>query len=86
MLKHKSAVKRHRQSLAIQTRNRWWKSRVRTVAKQVTEAVSKKDKTAAAKALSAAMKEIYKARGKKVLHRNTAARKVSRLSKLVASL
>ena len=59
---------------------------MRTVAKEVVEAVSKKDKPAASKALSLAMKEIYKARGKKVLHRNTASRKVSRLSKLVASI
>jgi small subunit ribosomal protein S20 len=86
MARHKSAEKRHRQSLQAQTRNRWWKSRVRTATKEVTEAVSKKDKPAAAKALSQATKEIYKARGKKVLHRNTAARKVGRLSKLVASL
>jgi small subunit ribosomal protein S20 len=86
MVRHKSAEKRHRQSLEAQTRNRWWKSRVRTAAKGVTEAVSKKDKPSASKALTLAMKEIYKARGKKVIHRNTAARKVARLSKLVASL
>ena len=86
MARHKSAEKRHRQSLEAQTRNRWWKSRVRTAAKGVTDAVSKKDKPAAGAALKLAMKEIYKARGKKANHRNTAARKVARLSKLVSSL
>jgi small subunit ribosomal protein S20 len=86
MVRHKSAVKRNRQSIEAQTRNRWWKSRVRTAAKKVVEAVSKKDKDSAGKALSFAMKEIYKARGKGAIHRNTAARRVGRLSKLVASL
>jgi small subunit ribosomal protein S20 len=86
MVRHKSAEKRHRQSLALQTRNRWWKSRVRTVTKQVTDAVTKKDKASASTALVAATKEIYKARGKGAIHGNTASRKVSRLSKLVASL
>ncbi len=86
MARHKTAEKRHRESLQAQTRNRWWKSRVRTAAKKVQEAVSKKDKPEASKLLSLATKEIYKARGKGVLHRNTASRKVARLSKLVASL
>lgn len=86
MARHKSAEKRHRESLEAQTRNRWWKNRVRTAGKKVADAVSKKDKASASKALSLAMKEIYKARGKGVLHRNTASRKVARLSKRVASL
>ncbi|MFH1263540.1 MAG: 30S ribosomal protein S20 [Pseudomonadota bacterium] len=86
MVRHKSAEKRHRESLKAQTRNRWWKSRVRTASKKVVEAVTKKDKDSASKALSFATKEIYKARGKGALHRNTAARRVGRLSKLVSSL
>ena len=86
MATHKSAVKRHRQSLKRQQHNRWWKSRVRLVTKGVTEAVAKKKKKDAAEALKAAMTEIDKAKTHGVMHANTASRKVSRLSKLVASL
>ncbi len=86
MATHKSAVKRHRQSLKKQQHNRWWKSRVRLATKGVTEAVEKKKKKDAAEALKAAMTEISKAKTHGVMHANTASRKVARLSKLVASL
>jgi small subunit ribosomal protein S20 len=86
MANHKSALKRDRQSKKLQTMNRFWKSRVRTAAKTVLEAVEKKDKKTAATSLVAAMKEINKASSKKVIHRNTASRKISRLSKAVSAL
>lgn len=86
MANHKSALKRDRQSKKLQTLNRFWKSRVRTAAKNVLEAVEKKDKKAAQTSLQAAMKEIDKAAGKKAIHSSTASRKISRLSKAVAAL
>lgn len=86
MANHDSAIKRHRQSLNKAEYNRWWKSRVKTAAKTVAEAAAKKDKAGAETALKAAMKEIGKAKVKGVLHKNTAARKVSRLSTLVSGL
>lgn len=86
MANHKSALKRDRQSKKLQTLNRFWKSRVRTAAKNVLEAVEKKDKKAAQTSLQAAMKEIDKAAGKKVIPSSTASRKISRLSKAVARL
>jgi small subunit ribosomal protein S20 len=86
MANHKSALKRDRQSKKLQTLNRFWKSRVRTAAKSVLEAVEKKDKKAAQTSLQAAMKEIDKAAGKKVIHSSTASRKISRLSKAVAGI
>lgn len=86
MANHKSALKRDRQSKKLQTMNRFWKSRVRTAAKTVLEAVEKKDKKTAATSLQAAMKEINKASSKKVIHKNTASRKISRLSKAVSAL
>lgn len=86
MANHISAIKRDRQNKKRQTQNRYWKSRVRAVSKSVLEAVEKKDKKAAQTSLVAAMKDIDKASGKKVIHTNTASRKIARLSKAVAAL
>ena len=86
MANHVSAMKRDRQNKKRQTLNRFWKSRVRTVSKAVLEAVEKKDKKVAQTTLLAAMKEIDKAAGKKVIHNGTASRKISRLSKAVSAL
>ncbi len=86
MATHISAEKRFRESLRKQTHNRWWKSRIRTAAKLVEDAVGKKDKKLAGEKLRAAVKEIGKARAKGVIHANTASRKVSRLSLLVSKL
>ncbi|HLH51038.1 MAG TPA: 30S ribosomal protein S20 [Candidatus Binataceae bacterium] len=78
---HPSAEKRHRQSLKRQARNRLIKSRVRTIAKNTLEALEGKDANAAAEALRAAMKAFDKAASKGVIKRNTASRKIARLSK-----
>jgi small subunit ribosomal protein S20 len=86
MANHPSALKRHRQGEKRQTRNRWWKSRVRTATKAVITAAEKKRKQEASEALTKAMSEIDRACTKGAIHRSTASRKVARLSKLVASL
>lgn len=86
MANHISAMKRDRQNSKKQTLNRFWKSRVRTASKNVLEAVEKKDKKTAQATLQVAMKEIDKAAGKKVIHSGTASRKISRLSKAVATI
>ncbi len=56
--------------------------RIRTFVKKVESAIAGADKPAAAEALKAVQPEL--ARG--VLHKNTASRKMSRLSKAVAAL
>jgi small subunit ribosomal protein S20 len=61
-------------------------SRMRTFIRKVEEAVAAGDKSEADAALRAAQPEIMRAASKGVLHRNTASRKVSRLSKRVAAL
>jgi len=86
MANHVSAEKRHRQSLKKQQNNRWWKSRVKTVTKAVVESASQKDAGIAKTALVEAMSEISKAKSAGVIHKNTAARKISRLSKAISSL
>ena len=79
----KSAKKR---ILVIETktlRNKMVKSKVKTLTKKVEAAVAAADKNAAATALKNAVVAIDKAAAKGIFHKNTAARKVSRLSKAV---
>ena len=61
-------------------------SRIRTQVKKVELACAEGDKKAAGEALKAAQPELAKGVAKGVLHKNTAARKMSRLSKRVAAL
>lgn len=77
-----SEEKRHRQSLRRQARNQSVKSRVKTLMKKVITAVENKDATAEEQ-LRLAMSAIHKAGRKRILHPNTAARRVARLSRLV---
>ena len=67
-------------------RNKSIKSGVKTSIRKVEAAVAAKDKEAAVAALQNAISTIDKAATKGVYHKNTAARKVSRLSKAVNTL
>ena len=60
--------------------------RIRTFVKKVESALDGGDKSAAADALKAAQPELARGVARGVLHKNTAARKLSRLSKRVAAL
>ena len=82
----KSAAKAARKAVKAQARNSARKSRVRTHVRAVEEALAKGDKTAAVAALKAAEPEIVRGATKGVMHANTAARKVSRLTKRVNKL
>ncbi|EFL53181.1 ribosomal protein S20 [Solidesulfovibrio fructosivorans JJ]] len=83
MANHKSALKRHRQSLLARARNRAVKTRVRNVIKDVRVALAGGDTAAAETALLTATKVLDKAASKKIIHWKTAARNVSRLSAAV---
>ncbi|BEV02626.1 30S ribosomal protein S20 [Novosphingobium olei] len=61
-------------------------SRIRTFVKKVEAALEGGDKSAAAEALKAAQPELARGVARGVLHKNTVARKMSRLSKRVAAL
>ena len=82
MANHKSALKRHHQSLENRDRNRATRSRMKTAVKAAIEAVETKDANAAA-ALSSAVSVVAKSASKGLIHKNTAARKISRLTKRV---
>ena len=59
------------------------KSKVKTLVKKVEVAVAENDKATAAAALAEAVVAIDKAAAKGVYHKNTAARKISRITKAV---
>ena len=82
----KSAKKRILVTETRTARNKAIKSKVKTYVKKVEAAVAAKDKAAAEVALKAAISEISKAGTKGVYHKNTCARKVSRLTKAVNSI
>ncbi|MFZ1744171.1 MAG: 30S ribosomal protein S20 [Pontixanthobacter sp.] len=62
------------------------KSRIRGFVKKVESAIEGGDKETAAVALKAAQPELARGVARGVMHKNTAARKLSRLSKRVAAL
>jgi small subunit ribosomal protein S20 len=66
--------------------NRARRSRMRTFVKKVEEALDRGDATAAAAALKAAEPVLMRAAQKGVVHRNTASRKVARLTHRLATL
>jgi small subunit ribosomal protein S20 len=61
-------------------------SRIRTFVKKVEAALAAGDKSAASAALAAAQPEMYRGVAKGVLHKNTVARKFSRLTKRLSAL
>ncbi|MFQ5783696.1 MAG: 30S ribosomal protein S20 [Alphaproteobacteria bacterium] len=75
-----SAKKRARQTARRTTINRSRMSRVRTFVKNVEAAIASGDKDAANEALRHAQPEMMRGVSRGVLHRNTAARKISRLA------
>jgi small subunit ribosomal protein S20 len=62
------------------------RSRVRTFIRKVEEAIASGDREAASSALRAAQPEIVRGAVKGVMHKNTAARKVSRLAQRVRTM
>jgi len=86
MAHHKSAQTRIRRNQRRYAINHARKSRIRTFVKKVETALAKGDKTAAQSALRDAEPELARGVTKGVLHRNAAARKVSRLTRRVQSL
>jgi small subunit ribosomal protein S20 len=83
---HKSAEKRLRQTEKRTATNRARMSRVRTFVKKVETAIETGDKAAAQSALQVAQPELHRATTKGVLHKNTVARKLSRLAARINAL
>jgi small subunit ribosomal protein S20 len=86
MANHKSAEKRVRQTKVKTERNRFYKTRIKNVTKDVLSAIEAADKTKAAEAMKTANKYIHHCVSKGVLKKTTAARKVSRLQVKINAL
>ena len=80
------AKKRIRRNATRQTINHSRVSRIRTFIKAVEAAIASGKKTEAVEALKKVQPEISRGVSRGVIHKNTASRKLSRLSKRVASL
>ncbi|MEO1139459.1 MAG: 30S ribosomal protein S20 [Pseudomonadota bacterium] len=78
--------KRARQNLRRLDVNKARRSRIRTYLRKVEEAIASGDKDAAQSALCAAQPELMRGVTKGVFHKNTASRKMSRLTARVKSL
>lgn len=86
MANHKSALKRARQNEIRRIRNKSLKTRTKNVTKSVLQAVDEKSIETARSELDSAKSAIDRAAKKGVIHKNTAARKISRLSRLVETI
>ena len=82
----KSAKKRILVAEKRAEKNKSVRSRVKTAVKKVDAAIAANDKAAAEAALPVAIGEISKAASKGIYHKNTAARKVSRITKAVNAM
>ena len=78
--------KRARQSERRADVNKSRRSRIRTFLRKVEEAIESGDRDAASAALRAAQPELMRGVTKGILHKNTAARKMSRLSARVKAI
>jgi small subunit ribosomal protein S20 len=79
---HKSAEKRNRQDVKRLERNRAVKSSVKTAVKAARETIGARNPETAAASLAKVIPVIAKAAAKGTIHKNNAARKISRLTKL----
>lgn len=82
----KSAEKRRRQNVVCYARNHSRIGRIRTFIRKVEEAIGSGNQGNALAALKVAEPEIARGVSKGVMHKNTAARTVSRLSRRVKAI
>lgn len=86
MANTKSARKAARQAVTRTEVNKSRRSRMRTAVRKVEEAIAAGSADVAAAALRAAEPEMMRAARNGVIHKNTASRKVSRLTKAIRSI
>lgn len=83
MATHKSAIKRNRQNIKRRAKNTSSRSTLKTAAKKV---LTSKTKEEALKNLRAAISLLAKAGQKKLIHKKSASRKISRLTQRINKL
>jgi len=83
---HKDAIKRLKQNEKRRARNRHFRSRMRNQIKVVRSAIDEGNVDLAQAELKTAMSIIHRTASKGIIHRNQAARRISRLNKAVKKL
>lgn len=83
---HKSVIKRQKQADRKHLINKSVKSALKTITKKVEQAAAEKKADAAKEALIKVMKAYDKASSQGIVHKNTASRKISRLSMKVSKI
>lgn len=86
MAHHKDAIKRIKQNEKRRARNRHYRSRMRNQIKRLREVVAAGDVTQAQEQLRTTISLIHRVASKGVIHRNQAARRISRLNKAVKTI
>ena len=82
----KSQIKRNKQNEKRRSRNRHYRSRMRNQIKRVRAAVEEGNVDQAQAEMKTAMSVIHRIASKGVIHKNQAARRISRLNKAVKKL
>jgi len=83
---HKSAIKRHKQSLARRSRNASYRTMAKTAIKELRLTIANKDAQGAQTSLSKTVSTLQKIQSKGVIHKNNASRRISRLTREVHKL
>jgi len=86
MANHKSSIKRIRQTIVKTERNRFYRTRLKNIVKDVRSAIEAGNKEEATSAMTVANQQIQKFVSKGILKKETAARKISRLHKAVNAI
>jgi small subunit ribosomal protein S20 len=86
MAQHKSAKKRIRRNARAEAVNHSRLNRIRTAVKALESAIAAGDKAAAQAAFKKVMPELMRGAQKKVMHKRTASRKLSRLSNRIKAI
>jgi small subunit ribosomal protein S20 len=80
----KSSQKQMRQAIKRRKVNLSRQTAIKTAVKKVMDALAKGDAAKAQELFQAAQAQLMRAKSKKLIHRNTAARKISRISSKIA--
>ncbi len=86
MANHKDAIKRNKQNEKRRMRNRHYRSVMRNQIKRVRAAIESGDKAKANEELRKAVSVIQRVAAKRVIHKNQAARRCSRLNAAVRAM
>jgi small subunit ribosomal protein S20 len=86
MANHASALKRVKQTRKRRLRNKSYKSAISTTVKKVFSSIEEKNADAAKSSYKQAIARLDSAANKGILHRKTASRKISRLTKKLSQL